>query len=435
MQFRSVKGMNDLLPAELNAWHRLEEAFKRHVALYGFSEIRPPIVEHKELFVRSIGEVTDVVQKEMYTISRGDEELALRPEGTVGCARAYLEHSVHGKEPTTRWYYVGPMFRAERPQRGRYRQFYQAGCEVYGDAGPMVDAELLAMLVGLFSELGVAPLTVKINSVGSTESRARYRELLVAYLTPLEAELSETSRERLGRNPLRILDSKNPRDQELLQGAPSTLSALTEDDRAHFESFCSLLEAFSVPYVVDTKLVRGLDYYTRTVFEITTEAGQVGSQNAIVAGGRYDRMLEELGGPSLPAFGFAMGLERVLLALGPTEIQPPLGCAVIALGHRAGPAAAQLATALRSSGIRVDLDGRDNSLKSKLRRTNSMGIPLALLLGDSEVERGVVQVKNLARGTQSECPLAEALAEVQVQLTNLADPGQKPTPQVSEPQV
>jgi histidyl-tRNA synthetase len=431
MQFQSVKGMNDLLPAELASWHRLEAAFRRRAELYGFSEMRPPVVESKELFVRQIGEVTDVVSKEMYTITRGDEELALRPEGTAGCARAYVEHAVHGKEPITRWYYLGPMFRAERPQKGRYRQFYQAGCEVYGDPGPTVDAELLSLLVALYRELGIGPLEVQVNSVGNSESRERYREQLVSYLEPRASELSPTSQERLRKNPLRILDSKSPADQALLAEAPSTIDALGDEDRAHFDEFCDLLAAFSVPFVVQPKLVRGLDYYTRTVFEVQCSGGALGSQNSIVAGGRYDRMISELGGPPLPAIGFAMGLERVLLAMGDTVDPKPAFCSLLPLGPRAGQLAAKVATELRDRGVRVDLDGRSNSLKSKLRRADSAGATLALVIGDSEVDRGVVQLKDLARGSREDCPV-DGLAQVVLdRLTSPREPEQNRAPSES----
>jgi histidyl-tRNA synthetase len=318
------------------------------------------------------------------------------------------------------------MFRAERPQRGRYRQFHQAGCEVYGDPGPVVDAELLSMLVRLHDELGIRNVVVKINSVGNQESRARYRERLVDYLEPLRDELSDTSRERLSRNPLRILDSKSPRDQELLLGAPSTVDSLTPEDRAHFDRVCKLLDALSVPFVVDSKLVRGLDYYTRTVFEMVSESGELGAQNALVAGGRYDRMLSELGGPEIPAFGFAMGLERLLLALGEAEVPVEPSCMVLALGERAGPPAARLANAIRDRGVKVELDGREQSLKSKLRRANAMGASVAVLIGDAELDRGVVQIKNLARGSQTESATETAAEQVVRQLTSLGEPEQEP---------
>lgn len=425
MQFRAVKGMNDLLPNEIDAWHRLEAAFVRHAELNGFAEIRTPIVEPTQLFVRSMGEVTDVVQKEMYTFERGSESLSLRPEGTAGCARAYVQHAVQSKEPVTRWYYLGPMFRAERPQRGRYRQFYQAGCEIYGDEGPVCDAELIAMLVRLFSDLGIEPLTVKVNSIGNAESRARYREALLAYLEPRATELSKVSQQRLQANPLRVLDSKSQTDQQILEQAPSTVDALVEDDRAHFDELCRVLDAFQVPYEVDAKLVRGIDYYTRTVFEIQTNAGNLGAQNTIAAGGRYDTLLGELGGPKLPSIGFAMGLERILLAMNAEARPAKAFCAVLPLSTEATRAAVPIAVGLRENGARVELDGRNNSLKSKLRRANSMGASLCVVLGDAELSRGVVQIKNLVEHSQSECPKDEAVRTVLDHLTSLSDPGQK----------
>jgi histidyl-tRNA synthetase len=426
MQFRAVKGMNDLLPADLAAWQRLEAAFARQAELHGFFEVRTPIVEPTSLFVRSIGEVTDVVQKEMYTFSRGDESLTLRPEGTAGCARAYLQHAVHSKEPITRWYYRGPMFRAERPQRGRYRQFYQAGAEIYGDPGPFCDAELIAFLVRLFEELRIAPLVVKVNSIGGAESRARYRQALVDYLRPLAAELSELSQQRLETNPLRVLDSKNPKDQELVAGAPSTLDALLDNDRQHFDGLCAALNAFEVPYQVDTKLVRGLDYYTRTVFEVQTNAGDLGAQNTIAAGGRYDALIGELGGPSTPAIGFAMGMERILLAMGNPALEPLPFCTLLPLGTSAALAMAKLAGQLRAAGIRVELDARELSLKSRLRRADSMGARCALVMGDTELERGMVQLKDLSASSQAECPLTEAVARVAQQLTSPQQAAQNP---------
>lgn len=434
MQFRAVKGMNDLLPEELRLWHRLEAAFVQQAKLHGFAEMRPPILEPTQLFVRSIGEVTDVVQKEMYTLTRGDENLALRPEGTAGCARAYVQHSVLSREPVTRWYYLGPMFRAERPQRGRYRQFYQAGCEIYGDAGPVADAELIAMLVRLFRELGIESLKVKVNSIGNGESRSRFREALVEYLTPIAGQLSELSQQRLERNPLRILDSKSDADQRLLEGAPSTVSSLTGEDRAHFDKLCAMLGAFGVPFEVDPKLVRGLDYYTRTVFEVQSDAGNLGAQNTLAAGGRYDNMIAELGGKSVPAIGFAMGLERVLLSMGDRVVEAEPLCALLPLGDKGTVLAASLAGQLRDRGVRVELDGRDNSLKSKLRRADGLGAGVALVIGDSEAEKGVVQIKNLRASTQRECPLDQATAETVLELTMSGKDGQNPSPPAAESQ-
>ncbi|HET9955508.1 MAG TPA: histidine--tRNA ligase, partial [Polyangiaceae bacterium] len=315
MQFRAVKGMNDIVPGDIERWQRLEAAFRKTVELHGYREVRTPILESLELFVRSTGETTEIVEKQMFELERSGERLALRPEGTPGAARAYIGGNWHGREPVTRWYYVGPMFRAEQPQRGRYRQFHQAGCELYGDTGPLCDAEMIDMLVGLFQRLGIQNLEVKINSLGGAGTRARYREQLVQFLTPKQANLSEHAQRRLLDNPLRILDSKDPRDREAVQGAPTILDALEPEDRAHFEGLTRALDALGTPYQVDTGLVRGLDYYTRTLFEFVGSGGALGTQNALLGGGRYDGMLRGLGGPDAPAIGFAMGLERVLLAM------------------------------------------------------------------------------------------------------------------------
>lgn len=425
MQFRAVKGMNDLLPTEIGAWHRLEAAFARQARLYGFEEIRTPLLEPTQLFVRSMGEVTDVVQKEMYTLERSGEQLALRPEGTAGAARAYVQNTQQAKEPVTRWYYTGPMFRAERPQRGRLRQFHQSGCEIYGDPGPVCDAELITLLSQLFGELGIQPLQVKVNSIGGADSRKRYRAALVDYLEPRREQLSELSQQRLATNPLRVLDSKNEADQQLLLDAPSTLDSLTAEDRTHFEQLCGALAAFDVPYEVDTKLVRGIDYYTRTVFEIQTNAGNLGAQNTIAAGGRYDGLVSELGGPAVPAVGFAMGLERILLAMPEMVSEPDAICSILPLGGAANEGAAQLANALRKRQVRVDLDARDNSLKSKLRRANTLGASLVVMIGDTELERGVVQVKDLINKTQSEHPALTAAQIIAEQLTRMQQAGQR----------
>ncbi len=277
------------------------------------------MVEGTELFVRSIGEATDVVEKEMYTFSRHSESLTLRPEGTAGAARAYVEHKTHAKEPVSRWYYLGPMFRAERPQRGRYRQFYQAGCEIFGDPGPACDAEMIDMLVGMFRRLGIPDVVASVGSIGGAATRERYRETLRAFLQPKAGELSEHARTRLEQNPLRILDSKDPEGSGRCQGAPNILEVLDDADRAHWDALRAHLDALGTPYVVDPLLVRGLDYYTRTLFELKSSAGELGAQNTLCGGGRYDDMIRELGGPAVPAIGFAMGLERILLALGPME--------------------------------------------------------------------------------------------------------------------
>ncbi len=421
MAYRAVKGMNDILPPEIELWQQLESAFVRAAHLYGFAEVRTPLVEPTELFVRSIGEVTDVVQKEMYTFERHHDSLTLRPEGTASCVRAYVQHSMHAKDPVTRWYYMGPMYRAERPQRGRYRQFYQAGCEIFGDPGPTCDSELIAMLVGLFQQLGISDLRVALNSIGGAESRARYRQALLDFLRPLASQLSEESQRRLEENPLRVLDSKAPRDQELTADAPSTLDALTSEDRGHFDEICTQLSALQVPYEISTRLVRGLDYYSRTLFEVQSNSGELGAQNAIAGGGRYDGLVKRLGGPDVPSIGFAMGLERILLAMGNRPVTSEPFVFVAPLGAACVREALVMAQQIRAAGFRVELDGRDNSLKSKLRRANSSGATLAIVFGEAELESGKVQLKDLAGHSQSDVARDAIAAEVAARLSASPD--------------
>ncbi|HWP07249.1 MAG TPA: histidine--tRNA ligase [Polyangiaceae bacterium] len=424
MTLRAVKGMNDILPDEIGRWQVLESALRRTFELAGYKEIRTPVLEPLELFVRSIGEATEIVEKQMFVVEREEESLALRPEGTAGVARAYVASALHGREPVSRFYYLGPMFRAERPQRGRYRQFWQAGVEIYGDPGPGCDAELIDMLVRLLDGLGVKNLRVLVNSLGGKATRARFREALRTYLTPRASELSEHAQKRLGDNPLRILDSKNPQDQAAVAGAPSILDLLDAEERAHFDGLTRALTALGTPFEVSPGLVRGLDYYTRTLFEIQTTGAEIGSQNALLGGGRYDGMIEELGGPKVPAIGFALGLERVLLAL-PAEKPAAEGRAFIApLGEKALVEALLVARDLRAAGIRAEADTRGGSLKSLLRRADGTGARLCLVLGESELERGTVMLKDLAAHTQVEVPRAELVARAR---DLLAVPAGSPT--------
>jgi len=412
MRFSRVKGMNDILPDEVGSWQRLEDAFRRTVELYGYAEVRTPVVEPTNLFVRSIGENTDVVEKEMYTFERHRDSLTLRPEGTAGAARAYVEHKLWTREPVSRWYYLGPMFRAERPQRGRYRQFYQAGCEIFGDPGPVCDAEMIDMLCALFGELGIGDLEVCIHSIGGPAARERYRAALRDYLRPHAAELSEHARARLEVNPLRILDSRNEGDQKVVAGAPAILDVLDEEDRGHFDGLCQALDALGTPYRVDPSLVRGLDYYTRTLFEIKSSSGGLGAQNTIAGGGRYDGMVQSLGGTQVPAIGFAMGLERILLAMPEASPRPDPLVYLAPMGIAAQREALLLARDVRRRGCRAELDGRGNSLKSMLRRADSMGARLCVVIGDAEIDRKVVAVKDLAEHTQDELPRADAAERI-----------------------
>ncbi|MCU0658899.1 MAG: histidine--tRNA ligase [Polyangiaceae bacterium] len=407
MELRAVKGMNDILPDEIGRWQRLEAIFRRTVELYGYREVRTPIVEPTQLFVRSIGEATDVVEKEMYSFQRHDNELTLRPEGTAGAARAYLEHKIHAREPVSRWYYLGPMFRGERPAKGRYRQFYQAGAELYGEAGPLCDAEMIDMLARFLQQLGIEQVEVLVNSLGGPATRLRYRQALLDFFTPRSAQLSEDSQRRLEKNPLRILDSKSPHDQALCAEAPSILDVLDDEDRAHFDGLLAHLDALKTPYRVDPRLVRGLDYYTRTLFELRGTGGELGAQNALGGGGRYDRMIGELHGPETPCIGFALGLERLLLAMAPAPETSPGWVYVAPLGAEAQREALRLASELRSAGIEARVDGRGQKLNRMLPRASNSGARFCVIVGEGELARGVVALKDLQAHAQEEPPRAQ----------------------------
>jgi len=392
--------MNDVLPGEIGRWQRVETAFRTAMDRLGYREVRTPYVEPTSLFVRAVGETTDIVEKEMYSFEHHGEALTLRPEGTAGAARAYVEHSVHNAEPVTRWYYVGPMFRAERPQRGRYRQFSQVGAEVFGDPGPGCDAEMIDALVGFLRDIGIAAPDVFVNSIGSGETRAAYRAALTAFLEPKKEGLTGESQRRLATNPLRILDSKAPNDQEACVGAPTILDFLSDDDRAHWDTLRRHLDALGTPYHVDPKLVRGLDYYTRTLFEIKGAYDKLGAGSTLVGGGRYDRMIKDLGGPEVPAIGFAAGLERLLIA---SEVEVPAGVVdvlVAPIGEESQSSAIVLGRDVRREGLRCEVDTRKASMKALLRRANALGARVALILGDREIAEGVALVKDLASQTQ-----------------------------------
>ncbi|MEM9731094.1 MAG: histidine--tRNA ligase [Myxococcota bacterium] len=407
MSLRAVKGMKDILPDEISKWHRLERAFRERVESYGFREARFPILEPTELFVRSIGETTDIVEKEMYTFTdksgkdgRDGKSLTLRPEGTASAVRAYVQHSVQGREPVTKWYYIGPMYRRERPAKGRYRQFYQAGIEAFGDPGPYIDAEVIDMVVGFVASLGITEVEVLVNSIGGPETRTKYTADLLAYLEPYRTELCEDCQRRMDANPLRVLDCKVPRCAEIAESAPSLPDSLTDDDRTHFEGMTNALEKLGTPYRLDGSLVRGLDYYTRTLFEVLGKGDGLGAQNALLGGGRYDNMVKSLGGPDTPAIGFAMGLERLLMAMPEENQGGHVDVFVIAAQPSVRAEAALLSRELRNAGIRVESDLRGGSLKSQLRRADKMNTRLAMILGESEVAAGSVQVKDLEAKSQ-----------------------------------
>lgn len=410
---RAVKGMNDVLPEDIAAWHRIERVFWETVTLYGYDEVRTPVVEPTELFVRGIGEVTDIVEKEMYSfVDQGDKALTLRPEGTASAVRAYLQHSVHAKSPVTKWAYLGPMFRRERPARGRYRQFWQAGVEVFGDPGPFVDAEMIDMLVSIYEQLGVKELEVLVNSLGSGDTRARYLKALVEFLEPHESSLSADSQRRLTTNPLRVLDSKAPQDQEIVKDAPEILDFLDDEDRAHFEQLQEALTALGTRFRVAPRLVRGLDYYDRTLFEVIGSGGELGAQNTLCGGGRYDGLVKELGGPDTPGIGFALGIERALLVMEDEAAAPTPDAFIVVTSADLRLSASTLLKDLRRAGLRAEADLRGGSMRSQFRRADKSGATVAVVLGEDEVAKGTAQVKELASGEQREVARDEVAGEV-----------------------
>jgi histidyl-tRNA synthetase len=324
-----------------------------------------------------------------------------------------VEHQLHTKEPVSRWYYLGPMFRGERPAKGRYRQFYQAGCEMYGDAGPLCDAEMIDLVVGFFRELGIGGLMVHVNSLGSAGTRERYREALLKHFEPQKDKLSEDSQRRLSKNPLRILDSKAKADQEACADAPTLLDVLDDDDRAHWDALRRHLDALGTPYVVDPRLVRGLDYYTRTLFELRGAGGELGAQNALGGGGRYDDMLHELGGPKVPCIGFALGLERLLLAMGETKDETPSRLAYVApLSEPSMSPCLVVARDLRALGVEAQVAPRPRKLKDMLAQASGKRARFAVIVGDGELERGVAAVKDLEARTQKDVPLGDVAREI-----------------------
>ena len=397
--------MNDILPDEVHVWQVLEHTVRGWVAAYGYREIRMPLLERTELFVRSIGEVTDIVEKEMYTFvdSLSDESLTLRPEGTASCVRAVVEHNLLYGSPQRLWY-GGPMFRHERPQKGRYRQFYQFGVEALGFAGPDIDIEHIVMCARLWRSLRLDGITLELNTLGSTEARQRYRARLVAYLEQHHERLDADSRRRLATNPLRVLDSKNPAMQDLIAGAPKLLDDLDEPSAAHFDAVKAGLADAGVPFVVNPRLVRGLDYYNRTVFEWTTD--RLGAQGTICAGGRYDGLIEQIGGKPAPACGYAMGVERLLELMKEThdvEAAAP-DVYVVRQGEAAERYAERIAEEMRDAGLKVVLHCGGGSFKSQMRKADASGARYAAIVGDDEAAAGELTLK----------PLREAIEQLRM---------------------
>ncbi len=412
--------MNDCLPTQSPLWQKVEGVVKNVISAYGYSEVRMPIVEMTHLFSRAIGEVTDVVEKEMYTFEdRNGDSLTLRPEGTAGCVRSGIENGLLYNQEQRLWY-MGPMFRHERPQKGRYRQFHQCGVEVFGLDGPDVDAELIMMTARLWRELGIAQhVCLELNSIGSLEARANYRTALIDYLEQYQNVLDEDCKRRMYTNPLRVLDSKNPDVQAILGDAPQLSDYLDAESKQHFAGLCELLDAAGIEYTVNQRLVRGLDYYNRTVFEWITES--LGSQGTVCGGGRYDGLVEQLGGKPTPAVGFAMGLERLVLmmeTLGNTDIRRSVDVYMVTAGEGTMMAGMKLAEQLREQvpGLRVMTHFGGGNFKKQFKRADKVGAAIALVLGEDEVAAQTVVVKDLAGGEQN----TVAQAEVAKLLAHLA---------------
>ncbi len=414
---QSIRGMRDVLPEEARRWRRIEDRLREVLVGHAYEEIHLPLLEATELFSRGVGEATDIVEKEMYTLAdRDGDSLTLRPEGTAGCVRALLEHGLLFNQ-TQRVFYAGPMFRYERPQKGRYRQFYQLGAEAFGFAGPDIDAELVLMGYEFWRALGVAgQVRLELNTLGSAQARADYREALVGYLTPLAGRLDEDSRRRLTRNPLRILDSKNAQTQALLADAPRLPDYVDAEGQAHFDGLRRLLDAMQVPYVVNPGLVRGLDYYTHTVFEWITDA--IGAQGTVCAGGRYDGLVERLGGRPTPGAGFALGLERVMLLLEsaaadgtPADSAADVYLCVMDPAHQAWALA--LAQKLRDAlpAFRIRTHAGGGKLKNQMKRADQSGARFAIVVGEDEVAAGAPALKYLREDRPQEALAVDALIE------------------------
>ncbi|ANQ56996.1 histidine--tRNA ligase [Vibrio parahaemolyticus] len=413
---QAIRGMNDCLPTQSPLWQKLENTVKNVISAYGYNEVRMPIVEETNLFSRAVGEETDVVSKEMYTFDdRNGDSLTLRPEGTAGCVRSCIQNSLINRDEQRLWY-MGPMFRHERPQKGRYRQFHQCGVEVFGLNGPDVDAELIMMTARLWRELGIDKhVRLELNSIGSQEDRADYRTALVAFLEQHIDVLDEDCKRRMHTNPLRVLDTKNPDIQTILGDAPRLSEYLGEESKAHFAGLCELLDAAGIEYTVNERLVRGLDYYNRTVFEWITES--LGAQGTVCGGGRYDGLVEQLGGKPTPAVGFAMGLERLVLMLETlelTDVRRSVDVYVVTAGEGTMMAGMKLAEQLREaiSGVRVMNHFGGGNFKKQFKRADKVGAVVALVLGENEVADNTVVLKDLVGGEQETYNQAEVAEKI-----------------------
>ncbi|WLV23659.1 histidine--tRNA ligase [Aciduricibacillus chroicocephali] len=422
MSINAPRGTVDILPEATAKWQFVEATIRELANRYHYKEVRTPIFEHTELFQRGVGDSTDIVQKEMYTFEdRGGRSITLRPEGTAATVRAYVQNKLYGDPiQPSKLYYFGPMFRYERPQQGRMRQFHQFGIEVLGSNDPAIDAEVIGLALSCYEALGLKSLKLVLNSLGDTESRKNYREALVEHFTPCKDGLCNDCQSRLEQNPLRILDCKTDRDHPAMKSAPSILDYLNEESRVYFEKVKKSLDVMGISYVVDPNLVRGLDYYNHTAFEIMSEAEGFGAITTLAGGGRYNGLAQDIGGPETPGIGFAMGLERLLQALEAENIELPIDNAldvfVVAMGERAELEAVRIVNDLRQSGIQADKDYQGRKVKGQFKAADRVHSKYVLVLGDDELDKQTINVKAMAEGTQQEIAMSELVPYLQQQL-------------------
>ena len=410
-QIRSIKGTQDILPEESLKWRILEKKIHDTMELFNYGQIRTPAFEKTELFDRGVGSQTDIVTKEMYSwIDQSGKSLTLKPELTAPVSRAYVQHSMGVQKPLTKLYYIDALFRRERPQKGRFRQFHQFGVEAFGSEYPEIDSEIISIAVTLFKELGLKDISLKLNSIGSENCRDNYKEELKKFLKPYLKNLSASSQKRFETNPLRILDTKSPSELEIIKNAPKISNFWSNDDKEHFDELCALLNALKIKYVIDSNLVRGLDYYSRTTFEITSPS--LGAQNAICGGGRYDKLVEMIGGKPTPGIGFAAGIERIMMALKNYPESSGIDIYVVGIGPKVKQTVFALADELRQNNLSTECDMLRRSIKSQLREANKIGARYAIIIGDKEFESKLVEVKNLKNGEQEKVAIKSIISHM-----------------------
>ncbi len=409
-----IRGFKDILPDEVALWQRVEQTAVAVFEAFGYSEIRVPIMEKTELFARSIGEATDIVEKEMYTFAdRKGDLLTLRPEATASIVRAYVQHKLYAGDPTHKFYLMGPMFRRERPQKGRYRQFYQIDVEAFGIASPYIDVQMIFMLHTLFDRLGVGDTKAHVNSLGCPACRPQYRQALLAFLDQVDDQLCDDCRRRKARNPMRVLDCKVPGCRQAVADAPALVDYLCDACQTHFDTVTATLEKLKVPFEPDKRLVRGLDYYTRTTFEMQTTS--LGAQSAVAGGGRYDGLVEALGGPSIPAIGFAIGFDRLVEIVGQIEKPAPkaIQLYIAALGADAQKQAFEWLSELAVAGVSAEMDYADRSLKSQMKRADRLNAGHVLIVGESELQKGTAVLRDMSTKEQQELPIEDLVSNLQ----------------------